>query len=116
MKPFYFLFLSLLFSKSSSSNPEGKKDDWVNFHCKGEIEFVLEDRTRVDCLTDTHAIEYDWSNKWAEEVGQALYYSAMTEKEPSLVLICKNSNCDKGAGRAMKAAPEVQVWVINKGE
>ncbi len=33
--------------------------DYVVHHCKGEIEHVLLDRTRVDCLTETHAIEYD---------------------------------------------------------
>jgi hypothetical protein len=39
--------------------------DYVNQHCKGKIEYRLPDKTRIDCLTDTHAWEYDYSNKWA---------------------------------------------------
>jgi hypothetical protein len=67
------------------------ESDYVNEYCPhwgGQIEYVLEDRTRVDCLTDTHAIEFDWCKKWAEAIGQSLYYSKMTGKAPSVVLIC----------------------------
>lgn len=49
----------------------------------------LSDRTRVDCLTDTHAIEYDWGAKWAEGIGQSLYYSLATGKRAGVVLILK---------------------------
>jgi hypothetical protein len=68
--------------------------DYVEAYCPqwgGEIEHILEDRTRVDCLTDTHAIEFDWCKKWAEAIGQALYYSKMTGRAPVVVLICKPS-------------------------
>jgi hypothetical protein len=53
----------------------------------GEIEVVLEDKTRVDCLTKDYAIEVDWANKWAESIGQSLYYSYMTKKKPAIALI-----------------------------
>jgi len=58
-------------------------------YCKGIIDFTLEDRTEVDCLTDTHAIEYDFSYKWAESIGQALGYSMMTGRRAGIVLIVK---------------------------
>ncbi|MBZ0218085.1 MAG: hypothetical protein K8F25_16130 [Fimbriimonadaceae bacterium] len=45
---------------------------------------------RVDCLSATHAIEVDWADKWAESIGQALYYAYETGKEPGIVLVCKN--------------------------
>lgn len=54
---------------------------------KGKVEYVLEDRTRVDCLTETHAVEVDFAHKWAEAIGQALYYSKMTGKAPAVLLI-----------------------------
>jgi hypothetical protein len=53
----------------------------------GKIEFVLPDRTRVDCLTDEYAIEVDWAKKWAEGVGQSLFYAQMTKKKPAIGLI-----------------------------
>ena len=46
----------------------------------GVMEQSLLDRTRVDCLTDVYAIEVDFAKKWAESVGQSLYYAAMTDK------------------------------------
>jgi len=62
------------------------QEKWCNEH-NGIIEYILDDGTRVDCLTDTHAIEFDFAPKWAEAIGQSLYYSSQTEKEPGIVLI-----------------------------
>ena len=56
----------------------------------GIEEFENSDKTRVDCLTDTHAIEFDFANKWAESIGQALHYSYMTGKRAKVVLIIEN--------------------------
>ena len=54
---------------------------------KGKTEHVLPDRTRVDCLTDSHAIEFDWGKKWHEGIGQSLYYGFQTGKRAGVVLI-----------------------------
>ena len=54
---------------------------------KGKTEQVLPDRTRVDCLTDSHAIGFDWGRKWHEGIGQSLYYSVQTGKRAGVVLI-----------------------------
>lgn len=53
----------------------------------GRTEVVLPDRTRADCLTDTHAIEFDFGSKWAEAIGQSLYYALQTGKKAGIVLI-----------------------------
>jgi hypothetical protein len=53
----------------------------------GEMEVLLQDRTRVDCLTDEYAIEVDFAKKWAESIGQSLYYGYMTHKKPAIALI-----------------------------
>lgn len=53
----------------------------------GEMEVVLKDKTRVDCLTDEYAIEVDFAKKWAEGIGQSLYYAEMTGKKPAIGLI-----------------------------
>ena len=53
----------------------------------GIEEYELSDKTRVDCLTDTYAIEFDFCNKVYEAVGQSLHYALMTGKKPKIVLI-----------------------------
>ena len=53
----------------------------------GQTEVVMPDRTRVDCVTATHAIEFDFGTKWAESLGQSLYYSLQTGKRAGIVLI-----------------------------
>jgi hypothetical protein len=53
----------------------------------GQIEVVLPEKTRCDCVTDTHAIEFDFGNNWAEAVGQSSYYSIQTKKKAGIVLI-----------------------------
>lgn len=56
----------------------------------GKVEVVLPDRTRCDCLTSENAIEFDFGNKWAEAIGQSLYYSLQTGKRAGIVLILEN--------------------------
>ena len=56
----------------------------------GQVEVVLPDKTRCDCVTDTHAIEFDFGNKWTEAVGQSLYYSLQPGKKAGIVLILEN--------------------------
>jgi hypothetical protein len=58
---------------------------WCQEH-GGQVEVVLPDKTRCDCLTREHAIEFDFGNKWAESIGQALYYSIQTGKKAGVVL------------------------------
>ncbi|MBQ2644090.1 hypothetical protein IJG14_00775 [bacterium] len=62
---------------------------WCSAH-DGIEEFENLDKTRIDCLTDTHAIEFDFANKWAESIGQAMHYSKMTGKKAKVILILEN--------------------------
>lgn len=59
---------------------------WCKAH-NGIMEYENKDFTRVDCLTKTHAVEFDFANKWHESIGQALHYGIMTGKKPMVVLI-----------------------------
>jgi len=51
------------------------------------MEYRLHDGSRVDCLTDKYAIEVDFSKKWKEAIGQALYYGVETNKQPAIAII-----------------------------
>lgn len=81
----------------------------------GEIEYVLDDRTRVDCLLPDYAVEVDWAHKWAEGVGQAQYYAIKTDRKPGLLLIIDDKGM-KYVRRAEAAGSysSLKVWVIKK--
>jgi len=44
---------------------------------------------RADGVGLHYAVEIDWSEKWAESLGQALYYASETKKEPGIILLCR---------------------------
>lgn len=81
----------LLIGCSSGSAPRTPPEkyyqlSWCAEH-GGQAEVVLPDGTRCDCLTATHAIEFDFAKKWAEAIGQSLHYAALTGRRAGIVLI-----------------------------
>lgn len=75
--------------------PKQTESYYVNQWCTsdfGRKEAILWDMTRVDCLTKDYAIEFDFAKKWAESIGQSLYYAKMTGKSPAVVLILTSPN------------------------
>lgn len=109
-----FILIPVLLSCSAFSLGSKYEKDYQREWCKGEIEVVLADRSRVDCMTDTHAIEIDWCNKWAEGVGQSLYYARVTGKKPGLALICSLKHIERYVERVRLAAPEIDIFIIEK--
>jgi hypothetical protein len=79
------------------------------------MEYRLFDKTRVDCLTDDYAIEVDFAKKWAESVGQSLYYADVTGKNPGVGLIVgkKDKRYLKRLNRLAKKY-DIKVFVIKK--
>ena len=66
-----------------------KKGDYQNECCQhrgGIVVYRLKDTLREDCLTLTHAIEFNFANKWAESIGQFLHYSELTPKRVGIAL------------------------------
>ena len=81
----------------------------------GTKEYKLEDKTRIDCLTQTHAIEFDFAKKVYESIGQALYYGVMTNKRPGIVLIVENPFNDIKYINRMKQVVKsnnIDCWVM----
>ena len=60
----------------------------------GVTEYRLNDNTRVDCLLPDMAVEFDFANKWAECIGQAIYYGKMTNRQAACVLIMERGEKD----------------------
>lgn len=87
----------LLVSMPAYSKRMFAEAEYQNYWCSnhnGITEYELKDFTRVDCLTETQAIEFDFANKWAECIGQSLHYGLMTHKQPACVLIMERGNKD----------------------
>jgi len=53
----------------------------------GEAEYLLPDRTRIDCLTDKVAYEVEYPHKQYETAGQCMHYAYMTGKAPGAAFI-----------------------------
>ena len=89
-----FLFSGLLVFYATPADAKPKEREYQTAFCeplKGETEHVLSDKTRVDCLTDEYAIEVEFSRKWAEAIGQSLFYSLHTGKKAGIALIVKGN-------------------------
>ncbi len=86
---------------------------WID----GTTEFLLDDGSRVDILTKIYAIEIDYAHKWAEGVGQALFYSLKTKRIPGLVLIlAKRKSYQKYIERVFIIVQEynITIWTIDE--
>lgn len=78
----------------------------------GRQEFVLWDNTRVDCLTKDYAIEFDFAKKWAESIGQSLYYAKMTGKKPAVALILTKIEDYKYVKRIERLDNGIKIFII----
>ncbi len=96
-----------------------QESDYRDFICSklgGKTEHSLDDGSRVDCLTETNAIEVDWAKKWSEAIGQALYYSSKTGKQAGIVLIISDPeerrHLEKIKQVAIAKNLDIKLWTI----
>ena len=93
--------LFLIFGKTKKVEQKYQKGTERQFqvaHAEGKIEIAFNRdgmRGRIDDLTGTHAIEYDFSKKWAEAIGQSLFYASITGKKAGIVLILEGEGDQK---------------------
>jgi len=88
---------------------------YVNQWCSPEFgrrEAVLWDMTRVDCLTKDYAIEFDFAKKWAESVGQSLYYAKMTNKAPAVVIILTKWSDMRYVKRIERLNNDIKIFLV----
>ncbi len=115
-----FMYLGLNYVPKSLYNTQTMKSGqteayYVEQWCTpsfGKKEFRLWDMTRVDCLTKDYAIEFDFAKKWAESIGQSLYYSEMTHKKPAVVLILTNWTDMRYVKRVERVNKDIQIFLV----
>lgn len=84
------VFAAVFITTTACAKHKMLEREYVSQHCTGRIEVTLSDRTRVDCLTDEYAIEFDFASKWAQAIGQSLHYGRMTGRTPAIYLILES--------------------------
>ena len=95
--------------------PNQNESYYVNQWCTsdfGRKEAILWDMTRVDCLAKDYAIEFDFAKKWAESIGQSLYYSKMTGKKPAVALILTSLTDYKYVKRVERLDNGIKIFLI----
>jgi len=113
----FFIFLTPVNAFSKTLHLEKVyQESWCG-HIGGQVEVVLSDRTRVDCLTDTYAVEVDFADKWAEAIGQALFYSGKTGRQPGILIIVEKTPEERFLKRLRLTIKEfnlpIRVWVMS---
>jgi hypothetical protein len=91
----------ICFSSADAKQKRKKTDyqkEWCSQH-QGQVEVRLPDGTQCDCIATIDGVDYviafDFGNKWAESIGQALYYTVQTGKYAGVVLILEDEKDDK---------------------
>jgi hypothetical protein len=118
----FIAILYLIFDSNFSLKTENEQDkvlkrDEKYYQTKmcnefgGKVEYILFDKARVDCLTDEYAIEVDFAKKWAEGIGQTLYYAQVTGKKPAIGLIV-GSDDEKYLKRVRTVADKFDIKII----
>lgn len=111
-----FLIVLPLVATAKHIHPEKYYQQIFCAEHDGQLEVVLKDGTRCDCVTDGYAVEVDFARKWAEGIGQALNYGIETGKPSGLLLIIETENDWKYYKTAMKIIRHyhlpITVWTI----
>lgn len=114
----YYLGLNYVPQKwyeTQTMMPDQVESYYVDQWCTsdfGRKEAVLWDMTRVDCLAKDYAIEFDFAKKWAESVGQALYYAKMTGKKPAITLILTSPADYKYVKRVERLENDIKIFLV----
>jgi len=121
MRPALLFAVVVLLSLSSGIADENQEVSSLSEIYGLRKEVILSDGTRVDLVSEDHAIEVDWSQKWAEAVGQSLHYGYRMGKTPGIILIKKKetdehlheaylNRCKLSCGRL-----GIMLWTKNEG-
>jgi len=86
-------------------------------NCQIKTEYVLNDKTRVDIVTNEYAIEIDYAKDFYEAIGQSLFYSIKTGLKPGILLVIINDKDIKYKDRLLSVAKTymISVWILYQG-
>ena len=86
----FFLFLSVQPCLARHINTEKFYQSKWCLDNKGKMDIRVPDGSRCDCVTEEYAVEFNYSEKWAELIGQSLNMALQTGKKAGIGLIIEN--------------------------
>lgn len=96
------LLLLIIFHQPAKAGAPLPERWYQDMYCEYTIEHTLPNGARVDCLTPTLAIEYDFARKWYEAIGQSLYYAMLTNRKAAIALIVTKTSDIRYYSRAVR--------------
>lgn len=113
----YTIFIFFILTYPAFSKHQYSEKTYQNYWCSannGKQEYILPDQTRIDCLTENYAIEFDFAKKWAESIGQSLHYANETGKQAGIVLIMENDWDNVYLKRVLNLGNKfnIKIWTI----
>lgn len=118
-KFFSSILITALLITPTLAEHQYKEKDYQAIWCnkmEGILEVVTEDGARADCITLLYAVEFDFAPKWAESVGQSLYYGLAFNKKPGIVLIMENPKEDEKYLKRLQMIAKkykIKVWTMD---
>lgn len=104
-----FLIMSLMAPTWLFARERSITRVWCQAQGKAEAEYIFEDKTRVDCLTEKYAVEAEWAPTWKGGTGQAIHYARKSGQDPAILILRKGPKDDKYIDQA-KASLEVTYY------
>lgn len=93
--PLVVLLLMSTALNAARLNPEAHYQEIAAKKYSGQAEVTMPDGTRCDIVTEAHAIEVDFADKWAEAIGQSLNYSFQLNKKAGILLILEKPDDER---------------------
>ena len=101
----------------ADQNEDKDEDDYVKEWCAtnaGQRDWPLDDNTKVDCLTDTHVVEFKRAGEWRnvlQGIGQAIHYTQQIglDRQPGIVLIIESRSGCRTLSRLKKTLTGISV-------
>lgn len=122
MRPVLLLIFTLAIIQPVLGKDKLQERDYQKRFCAGmALEIPTPSGARADCVSETHAIEVDWSKKWAEAIGQSLHYASELNLKAGIVLVCKKALTCSGHAYRLESTIKayklpIDVWFCRKSD
>jgi len=118
MKTLTTILLLFLSITACAQLPKQKEAYYQTLFAKavnGQTEVTLKDNARVDVVTDSFAIEVDFASKWAEAIGQSLYYAERLNKKPGILFVVDGKKENRYIFRLLTVTRKygITVWILD---
>ncbi|HET6418751.1 MAG TPA: hypothetical protein VFG19_01255 [Geobacteraceae bacterium] len=112
----FSIFFMPIFCYATSYQPLGEYQVKWCIENGGAVDYInLDGKKNIACIIEPYVIDVVYANQWKEAIGQALYYGAVTGKNPGVALIMQNSTEDKKHLESLRLVADrynIKIWEI----